>query len=280
MWLFVCQLRVGDRSPNCDWLTESKQIKKGVFAARTLLPNSGEFTAISIINVSGAEYVVPRGLLLGEAVPGSVVTGEPEDRRATDRSAGVRSRKSGAPPSEITGKPDNRIATDRSVGVRLTQPGTPPSEVTAEPDDRRATNRSAGVRLTQSGLVPGTMARSADWGYGCVGVQLDESRASPTNRAARCDSNSSDITLQRSVTAEDQGMVNSIVDFVLHGYSFDPVDASCSVLCSVRENFPGELDYLKPIIESFPDNLTEVRNEMQLTWSYVMLMFLANITFI
>ena len=137
----------------------------------------------------------------------------------------------------------------------------PGSVVTGEPDDRRATDRSAGVRLTQSGLVPGTMARSADWSYGCVGVRLDKSRAPPTNRAARCDSDSSDITLQRSVTAEDQGMVNSIVDFVPHGYSFvpdsDPVDASCSVLCSVRENFPGELDYLKPIIESLPDDLTE-----------------------
>ena len=117
------------RAPNCDWLTEPKQIRSGVFAARTLLPNQADFAAVRIINVSGADCVIPRDMLLGEAVPGTVLTGDRQtnDSRATDRSArcaGVWPGQPGAPPDARTGdqRTDDSRATDRSASRASVRP--------------------------------------------------------------------------------------------------------------------------------------------------------------
>jgi hypothetical protein len=76
--------------------------------------------------------------------------------------------------------------------------------------------------------------------------------------------------LDRSVTAEDQGIVNSIVELVAQCYSFvpdsDPVDAFCSVFCSLREALLCELEHPKPIVDSSPNDLigSQEQNSMNL----------------
>jgi len=55
-------------SPNCDWLTQAKQIKPGVFIARTLLPDLDCF-AVKFINISGSKQTFRNGLCLGDAEP-------------------------------------------------------------------------------------------------------------------------------------------------------------------------------------------------------------------
>ena len=52
-----------------DWLTERKEVKHGLLAARTLLSDDDKFAAIRFINLSGVDQVVKQGHSLGEATP-------------------------------------------------------------------------------------------------------------------------------------------------------------------------------------------------------------------
>jgi hypothetical protein len=61
------------RTPSCDWLVEPKEIKPGLLIARTLLPNSDQFAAVRLINISGKMHELNSGLLLGFAQPGSCI---------------------------------------------------------------------------------------------------------------------------------------------------------------------------------------------------------------
>lgn len=80
-------------SPDCDWLTQAKQVKPGLFAASTLLPNSDRFAAVRFINVSGTNHMLYRGLLLGDAEPGVAAppilpTDVVESKNETGKNAG------------------------------------------------------------------------------------------------------------------------------------------------------------------------------------------------
>jgi len=57
------------RTAESDWVTESKQIRPGLLAARTLLPHDDDYAAISFVNVSGVDQSLKRGLALGVAAP-------------------------------------------------------------------------------------------------------------------------------------------------------------------------------------------------------------------
>lgn len=78
-------------SPCCGWLTQAKEIKPGIFRARTLLPNSDLHTAVRFINISGSTHTFHRGLCLGDAEPGigpkldTVAPPSPEKANATLR---------------------------------------------------------------------------------------------------------------------------------------------------------------------------------------------------
>jgi len=49
-------------SPACDWFTEARQVKPGLFVPRTLLPNSDRYAAVRFMNVSGTNHMLYRGL--------------------------------------------------------------------------------------------------------------------------------------------------------------------------------------------------------------------------
>ena len=56
--------------PKCDWLVAPREIKPGLFAARTLLADSDEFAAIRFVNISGKTQCINAGTRLGDAQPG------------------------------------------------------------------------------------------------------------------------------------------------------------------------------------------------------------------
>ena len=58
------------RTPNCDWLVETNEIRPGLIAARTLLPDSDKYAAVRFINVSGKRQELESGQFLGKAEPG------------------------------------------------------------------------------------------------------------------------------------------------------------------------------------------------------------------
>ena len=49
------------RTPKVDWLAESKEVKTGLLAARTLLPHNDKYAAIRFINVSGTDQTLKKG---------------------------------------------------------------------------------------------------------------------------------------------------------------------------------------------------------------------------
>jgi transposase InsO family protein len=62
----LCNLR----SPVCDWITDAKEVRPGLFAARTLLADDDTFAAIRFINLSGREHKFDKGHYLGFAKSG------------------------------------------------------------------------------------------------------------------------------------------------------------------------------------------------------------------
>jgi len=55
------------RTPKSDWLSEARQVRPGLLAARTLLPHSSKYSAVTFLNMSGKDQAVRPGLQLGEA---------------------------------------------------------------------------------------------------------------------------------------------------------------------------------------------------------------------
>ena len=56
-------------TPQFDWLAEPTQVKPGLLAARTLLPNDDTYASILLLNVSGVNQIVSCGHSLGNATP-------------------------------------------------------------------------------------------------------------------------------------------------------------------------------------------------------------------
>ena len=56
-------------APRVDWLTEPREVRPGLLAARTLLADNDEYAAIQFINVSGVAQVIREGHPLDEATP-------------------------------------------------------------------------------------------------------------------------------------------------------------------------------------------------------------------
>ena len=57
-------------APKCDWLVEAREVRPGLMAARTLLSDSDEFSAVRFVNVSGKTHELKGGFILGKAEPG------------------------------------------------------------------------------------------------------------------------------------------------------------------------------------------------------------------
>ena len=55
------------RTVESDWITESKQVRPGLLAARTLLSHDDNHAAISFVNVSGVNQSLRQGFALGVA---------------------------------------------------------------------------------------------------------------------------------------------------------------------------------------------------------------------
>jgi hypothetical protein len=77
------------RAPISDWLIEPRQIRPGVLLGHTLLPDTDEFAAVRMINLSGRKQCINGNILLGDAEAiGSVAlnrTGEIFDSTTDDR---------------------------------------------------------------------------------------------------------------------------------------------------------------------------------------------------
>ena len=62
-------------TPNCEWVTEFRELRPDLLAAQMLLLNSDKYTAIHLVNISGVDQVLQRGHALGieacnyEAIP-------------------------------------------------------------------------------------------------------------------------------------------------------------------------------------------------------------------
>jgi len=56
-------------TPDSDWVSESRQIRPGLLAARTLLPHDDGHAAIAFMNVSGISQSLKPGHALGVATP-------------------------------------------------------------------------------------------------------------------------------------------------------------------------------------------------------------------
>jgi hypothetical protein len=65
------------RSPAGDWVTEAREIRPGLIAARTLISDFNNCTVVQFINVSGKQHYIRRRTFLGCATPG-IVIGEHE----------------------------------------------------------------------------------------------------------------------------------------------------------------------------------------------------------
>lgn len=55
------------RTPDSDWVSEPKEVRPGLLAARTLLPHDDKYAAISLVNLSGVEQSLRVGHNLGAA---------------------------------------------------------------------------------------------------------------------------------------------------------------------------------------------------------------------
>ena len=53
--------------PRGDWLTEATECQNGLLSASTLLSDTNDHTAIGVINITGSDCVLKRGLYLGES---------------------------------------------------------------------------------------------------------------------------------------------------------------------------------------------------------------------
>jgi len=60
---------VNMHAPNADWLTDSREVRPGLLAARTLLSGDDKHAAIRFINLSGDNQIVRQGLSLSVAAP-------------------------------------------------------------------------------------------------------------------------------------------------------------------------------------------------------------------
>jgi hypothetical protein len=49
------------RTPKCDWVSQAKEIRPDIYAARTLLPHSDRYAAVSFINLSDSDFMVENG---------------------------------------------------------------------------------------------------------------------------------------------------------------------------------------------------------------------------
>jgi len=54
-------------APKGNWVTEPRQVRPGLLAARTLLPHCDHFAAIALINLSGTDQALRPGHALGSA---------------------------------------------------------------------------------------------------------------------------------------------------------------------------------------------------------------------
>ena len=64
-------------TPQSDWLAEPKQIKPGLLAARSLLPNDDTYASVVLLNVSGTEQSVRCGHSLGVVSPCDTTDNQP-----------------------------------------------------------------------------------------------------------------------------------------------------------------------------------------------------------
>ena len=48
-------------------MSEARQVRPGLLAARTLLPHSSKYSAVTFLNMSGKDQTVRPGVQLGEA---------------------------------------------------------------------------------------------------------------------------------------------------------------------------------------------------------------------
>jgi hypothetical protein len=110
------------RAPKCDWLTQAQEIKPGLYAARTLLPNEDCYAAVRFVNISGSRQVLKRGLCLGDATPG--IGPDLLDTEATLGGDAHSSRAEDMPPQE-TYSTQKSMAVPRlgSVGAGSPEPG-------------------------------------------------------------------------------------------------------------------------------------------------------------
>ena len=137
------------RTAKSDWLSEVRRIRPGLLAARTLLPHSSQYFAITFLNMSGKEQALRPGLQLGvaTAVPeglarpftsevgacGDEVRSKQSEPR--DASFDVSRGRQGNPTGEPAGLYDTRLAVSPGPFSPAVLPDTPSAESVDTPAD-------------------------------------------------------------------------------------------------------------------------------------------------
>ena len=262
------------RTPKCDWLTDTITLKPGLFIARTLLSDDDKFAALRFVNVSCTEHTVSRDLYLGDAVPGVCLSDRANgnfvsshtisDERGNEHvdAAVSSSQRKGERIGEGVAGDDKVSGESRETVVDRpcsspTHPGlnTPGTEL-------GTTGDVSGVKLEQSkakayrprAYPPGHVTDNNHLSSGIrefVQREVFDSCSdsfpdSNTEAIVKCaHSSESDLFVESSVSC------SSI-------FRSSDCSASLSADCEVR----GELEYLSPIINSLPADLTDEQKRM------------------
>jgi predicted aspartyl protease len=134
------------RSPAGNWVTEVKEIRPGLIAARTIVSDDSDYYVVQFINISGRRHYVRRYGFLGEAVPGLVVgeqDGESHDVIARDRRAAWTGTSADSTDGDRCGQalsrsPDVRLGSqnylqpDEHAGQAVSRPTTHRVDIDAE----------------------------------------------------------------------------------------------------------------------------------------------------
>jgi transposase InsO family protein len=124
------------RSPAGNWVTEAKEIRPGLIAARTIVSDDSDYSVVQFINISGRRHYVRRYAFLGEAAPGMVVgeqDGESHDVIACDQHAASTETSADFADDDRCGQALGRSPEERLGGQTYQQPDERAGQAVSRP---------------------------------------------------------------------------------------------------------------------------------------------------
>jgi len=249
-------LRSSLRGPKCDWVTTPKEVKSGLFMARTLLPDEG-LSAVRFMNISDVDQTIDKGLLLGVAMPGFAVgvmterlTTEINDKRLsyqsdqTDRLTERRTTDGGGCTSSLW--PIGLVASERH------QPDSLENLHDTESDDELGLQPPSGLTITDDGRINDIIFQRQ-----AREVATVTATDGPTPTGTERYTETVDETVD-GITANciaNDSCVQQLLDYRINSVDVISVPSVCSA--EELHGDDGRFDFLRPIIDELPDILTD-----------------------